>query len=180
MKQIFELIPILGFLVGYLLSKDSYIATQYFMAATVLQLVLLKLTKTPVSPMQWTVAVIALVFGGLTLGLHDERFIQIKPSIIYLFSAATFFISNRFFKKNIVQAMLSSVLNPPDTVWNKLNNYWIVLFIIMAISNAILAYTLSFGAWAWSKLGFAIISMAFTTIQVYSLRTHFIHPTPNK
>jgi intracellular septation protein len=177
MKQILEFIPIIGFLAAFVISKDSYIATQALIGATLLQLALLKLTKNPITTMQWTVAAVACIFGGLTLGLHDERFIQIKPTIIYLISAAAFFISNHFFKKNLVQAMLGSVLNPPEAFWRKLNNSWIILFIIMAISNLALMYTLSFEQWAWSKLGFGIISVLFTMLQVLVMRHYIITPS---
>ena len=34
-------------------------------------------------------AVIVLVFGGLTLVLHDEIFIKLKPTIIYLLFGGT-------------------------------------------------------------------------------------------
>ncbi len=37
-------------------------------------------------------AVIVLIFGGLTIVLHDELFIKLKPTIIYLlFGGALFF-----------------------------------------------------------------------------------------
>ena len=36
-----------------------------------------------ISPMLWISGALVLVFGGLTLYFHDERFIQMKPTIVY-------------------------------------------------------------------------------------------------
>jgi intracellular septation protein len=105
MKQFAEFFPIAAFLIA-LWAKDIYFATAVLMVATVFQLALLKITKHPITTMQWAVAGMVMVFGALTLGFHDERFIKIKPTVVYLAMAAAFFISNTFFKKNLVRATL--------------------------------------------------------------------------
>ena len=64
-----------------------YAATASFMVAIVVALgVSYTLTRhLPVMPL--VTAVLVLIFGGLTLVLHDELFIKVKPTIIYLLFA---------------------------------------------------------------------------------------------
>src|SRR5215468_7238649 len=65
-----------------------FVATAVFMVAVVLALaVSYALTRhLPVMPL--VTAVIVLVFGSLTLLLHDELFIKLKPTIIYVLFGA--------------------------------------------------------------------------------------------
>ena len=61
-----------------------YAGTAAFMAATVVSLAVAwcRYHKLPMMPL--VSGVIVLVFGGLTLYLHDETFIKLKPTIVYL------------------------------------------------------------------------------------------------
>lgn len=171
MKQLSELFPIAAFLIALWL-KDIYFATAVLMAATVLQIGLLLALKHKVSSMQWAVTAMVLVFGALTLGFHDERFIKIKPTIVYLAMAAAFFISDTVFKKNLVKATLGTALAPPEQTWVKLNWLWVAVFVGMALINLALAYLAPTSVWAWSKLGFFIATMVFVGAQVYALRAY--------
>jgi intracellular septation protein len=171
MKQFAEFFPIAAFLIA-LWAKDIYFATAVLMGATVLQLALLKITRNPITTMQWAVAGMVMVFGALTLGFHDERFIKIKPTVVYLAMAAAFFISNTFFKKNLVKAALGTALAPPEATWGKLNGLWIAMFVAMALVNILLAYYTSTEVWAWSKMAFFIVTMVFVGAQVYALRAY--------
>jgi intracellular septation protein len=174
MKQLLELLPIAAFLIAYLLFKDIYIATQFLIVGTALQLLTLKLKGHKITPMQWGTAIVTTLFGSLTLLFHDETFVKIKPTIIYLASAAGFFMSNYFFKKNLVKAALGMALNPPESTWAKLNTIWIILFLVMAAANTALAYTVTTEVWAWSKLFFAGVTMVFIGVQLYVLRAYLI------
>jgi intracellular septation protein len=175
MKQFSELFPIAAFLIALWL-KDIYFATAVLMGATVVQIALLMALKHTITSMQWAVTGMVLVFGALTLGFHDERFIKIKPTVVYLAMAAAFFISNTAFKKNLVKAALGTALAPPETTWSKLNGLWIALFVVMALVNLILAYSVPTDVWAWSKLGFFIVTMVFVGAQVYVLRAYLKQP----
>lgn len=175
MKQFSELFPIAAFLVALYL-KDVYVATAVLMAATAVQIALLLVLKHTITTMQWAVAGMVFVFGALTLGFHDERFIKIKPTVVYLAMAAAFFVSNTFFKKNLVQASLGAALTPPPATWKTLNSLWIAMFAAMAIINAVLAYTVSTEIWAWSKMGFFLATMVFVGGQIYVLRAHLKTP----
>ena len=67
-------------------------ATIAFMVATAIAMLVSKLKTGRISPMQWFTGAVVAVFGGMTIYLHDETFIQIKPTVIYLmFSGILFF-----------------------------------------------------------------------------------------
>ena len=61
-----------------------YAATGAFMAAVLIALAVSYVLTKHVAIMPLVTAVIVLVFGGLTLVLHDDLFIKVKPTIIYV------------------------------------------------------------------------------------------------
>src|SRR5712671_6945283 len=66
-----------------------FIATGAFMVAVVTAL-LVSYTMTrhwPIMPV--VTAIVVVVFGGLTLALHDDTFIKLKPTIIYVLFGGT-------------------------------------------------------------------------------------------
>ena len=61
-----------------------FVATAVFMVAIVAALVVSYVMTRHLPVMPLVTAIIVLVFGSLTLVLHDEHFIKLKPTIIYL------------------------------------------------------------------------------------------------
>ena len=82
MKILIDFFPILLFFGAYKL-QDIYLATAVLMAATVLQSVIIYAIDRRLQTMQKATLALVLVFGALTLGLHDERFIKWKPTVLY-------------------------------------------------------------------------------------------------
>src|SRR5262245_28188303 len=60
-----------------------FVATGAFMAAMVTALVFAAIRYRYVSPLLLFSAVMVVVLGGLTIWLHNETFIKIKPTIYY-------------------------------------------------------------------------------------------------
>ena len=83
MKLLFELFPIVLFFASYQIWGIE-IATAVAIVASIVQIVWLKFRKLNVSGMQWFSLAIIVVFGGLTLWLHDPWFIKLKPTILNL------------------------------------------------------------------------------------------------
>jgi len=82
MKLFLDFFPFLLFFGAYKLA-DIYTATGVLMAATVLQMGLIYLRERQLQLMNKVTLVLVLGFGALTLGLHDERFIKWKPTVLY-------------------------------------------------------------------------------------------------
>src|SRR6516164_643131 len=66
-----------------------FVATAVFMAAIVVALVVSYALTRHLPAMPLVTAVVVLVFGSLTLLLHDELFIKLKPTIIYVLFGGT-------------------------------------------------------------------------------------------
>ena len=81
MKLLFDFFPILLFFIAYKFF-DIYVATGVAIAATFLQVAISWFRTRKVETMQLVTLAIIIVFGGLTLYLHDEQFIKWKPTVI--------------------------------------------------------------------------------------------------
>ena len=77
-----ELGPLLVFFVANA-KFDLFAATGAFMVAIVAAMIASYVVTRHVPIMAMVTGVIVLVFGTLTLVLHDETFIKVKPTIIY-------------------------------------------------------------------------------------------------
>jgi len=105
--------------------------------------------------------VLVLLFGALTLGLHDERFIKWKPTFLYLGMSVALAVALRGWNKNLLQMLLGSHLKLPDPVWHRLNIAWIVYFVFMAASNAYVAALYSTDTWVNFKLWGYVFPLVF-------------------
>ena len=74
----------LGFLVGYLVTRDMIMATWALVAGSALGLVIGYVAERRIAPMPLLAGGAALFFGILTLVFKDPRFIKIKPTAINL------------------------------------------------------------------------------------------------
>ena len=151
MRFLIDFFPILLFFGAYKL-HDIYVGTAVLMAATVLQSVLIYAIDRRLQTMQKATLALVLVFGALTLGLHDERFIKWKPTVLYVGMALGLAAALWGWQKNVLQLLLGSQLRLPNAVWGRLTVAWILYFIFMAASNAYVAAYYSTEAWMDFKL----------------------------
>jgi len=148
-------------------------ATAAFMLATALAMVVSRWKIGHISPMLWMSGVLVLVFGSLTIWFHDETFIKIKPTIIYLMFAAVlgFGLATG---RPLLQALLGSAypgLTPLG--WRKLTINWTGFFIVMAALNEIVWRSFSWDFWVAFKLwGVIPLTLLFAAANVPMLVRH--------
>lgn len=164
--------PLLVFFLAYKF-YGVIIGTAAFMAAITLALVISKVKLGRVSPMLWLSAVLVIFFGGLTIYFHDERFIQIKPTIIYGFFAVLLLgglMRGRPLLKYLLQAAYDG-LN--EEGWRKLSRNWALFFIVMAAANEVMRANFSFDVWLSIKVwGVTIASFVFALANIPMLMKH--------
>jgi intracellular septation protein len=163
-KLLFDLFPIILFFVAFKFA-DIYTATAVAIGATIAQIAWLKLRGRHVEVMQWISLGVIVVFGGLTLMLHDEAFIKWKPTILYWLFAGGLLVA-RLMGRNLMKTFMGAQLTLPETVWERVNQMWIVYFLAMGALNLWVAYSWSTDIWVNFKLfGTLGMTLLFVVLQ---------------
>jgi intracellular septation protein len=171
MKILIDFFPILLFFGAYKL-HDIYVATGVLMAATVVQMALIYAIDRKLQAMHKITLALILVFGALTLGLHDERFIKWKPTVLYAAMAIGLAVALWGTRKNVLQLLLGSQLELPDAVWSRLNLAWIIYCTFMAVINGYVAAFYSTEAWVNFKLWGYAFPLVFLVGQGFYIARH--------
>jgi intracellular septation protein len=164
MKLILDFFPILLFFGAFKL-YDIYTATGVLMAGTVIQMAIIWFTERKLLPMQKATLVLILLFGSLTLALHDDRFIKWKPTVLYGAMAVALAIALWVFKKNFLKMLLGAQLELPTHIWGRLNVAWIAYCVFMAALNGYVAAYFSTEAWVNFKLWGYVFPIVFLVAQ---------------
>lgn len=179
MKQLLDFLPIALFVAAYKF-YGIYPATAVLMAATVVQMIVLYALDKRLSPMHQVTLALILVFGTLTLVLHDERFIKWKPTVLYTAMALALAAALWGWKKNVLQLMLGSQLTLPARIWRNLAFAWIGYCLFMAAINAFVAYHFSTDQWVNFKLWGYAFPIVFLLGQGFYIAPHLKDESPDQ
>jgi intracellular septation protein len=153
-----------------------FAATAVFMVAIVAALLVsyVLIRRWPVMPI--VSAVIVLVFGGLTLFLHDDTFIKMKPTIIYLLFGGTL-IGGLIMQRNFLAIVFDSMFHLTDEGWRKLTIRWACFFLVLALLNEIVWRTQTTDMWVNFKV-FAVmpLTFVFAMLQYPTLMKYRVEP----
>ena len=156
------------------------LATLVVIIATLAQISFLLARGKKIDMMLWISLGLVVVLGGATVWFHNETFIKWKPSVLYWAMGASFWISQTFFRKNLLQALIGAQLELPAGVWQRLNFAWIAFFALMGLLNLYVAYSFSTSTWVNFKLFGGIgLMLLFTLGQGIYLSRH-VKPEPAK
>jgi len=174
-KFLFDLFPLICFFVAYV-AADIFVATAAVIVATVGQVGWLWLRKRPIEPMLWMTLAIVLVFGGLTIYLHDNRFILWKPTILYWLFSTVIAGAALFLRRNLIQAMYAKAeLRLPDAIWARLNWSWSIFFALLGIANLYVAFNFPESTWVQVKtFGFTSAMILFMVGQLLVISRHVV------
>jgi intracellular septation protein len=181
MKFLYDFFPILLFFVAYKV-YDIYVATGVAIAAAAVQTLAFWLKHRRFERMHLVTFALLLVFGGLTIFLHDPVFIKWKPTVINWLFAAVFLGSHWIGDRPLVERMMSHAIKADRPVWIRLSWLWIAFFTGVGLLNLYVAFTFSEEAWVNFKLfGILGITLAFVVGQAFYLSRYVEdHETPEK
>ncbi|MEN7536226.1 inner membrane-spanning protein YciB [Aurantiacibacter flavus] len=147
--------------------------TGAFIVASLVALAVSKLRLGKISPMLWLSTVLIVGFGALTIYFQDERFIEWKPTVIYL-GFGVMLLGGWLKGKALLKVLLETAFEGlSDEGWLKLSRNWGIFFLFLAALNTVLIYTISFEAWLAAKLWlFMPLSFLFTFTQIPMLLKH--------
>jgi len=174
MKLLFDMFPVILFFIAYKMG-DIFLATGVAIAASLAQIVWLKMRRHPVENMQWVSLGIIVVFGGMTLILHDETFIKWKPTVLYALFAAALLVGRYLMGRNLIAAMMGKQVRLPEPVWDRLNIAWVLFFIVLGVLNLVFAFRFSTDVWVNFKLfGSLGLTVLFVIAQAFYFTRHVL------
>jgi intracellular septation protein len=169
MKLFFDFLPLILFYASYQLF-GIWVATGVIIATTVIQVGYLLVRGQKVSNILWVTLVVAVVAGGATLILQDERFIKWKPTLVYAAMALALLFTQYVLKKNPMKALLGSELALPDEAWAKMMWTCAIAFAAMSMLNMFVAFNYSTDVWAnfrfFGGIGVSLLLFVVFALQV--------------
>ena len=141
------------------LGGPIFFATAIFIVATLLALAVSYALTRRLPLMPFVTAIVVVVFGGLTLWLHDETFIKIKPTIIYCLFGGVL-LGGLVFGRSLMGYVFDAVFKLSDEGWRKLTLRWGFFFFGLAVLNEVVWRSVSTDTWVTFKV-FAILPITF-------------------
>jgi len=187
MKLLYDLFPLLLFFAAFKL-YDIYVATAVAIIASVLQVGGQWLKRRRFETMPLVTLGVLVVFGGLTLALHDDTFIKWKPTIVYWVLGTLVLGSQWIGERTLVQRLLGEQISLPPAIWARQNLSWGLFFIALGALNLYVAfyYRLDLTAaerqeiWVNFKVfGLLGLTLVFLLIQGILMARHVTEPPGN-
>jgi intracellular septation protein len=136
-----------------------FTATAAFMAAVLAALAVSYALTRHIAIMPVVTAVIVLIFGTLTLVLHNDTFIKLKPTIIYVLFGGTLLVG-LLLNKPFLSILFDQMFHLTDEGWRKLTWRWVIFFFALAVLNEIVWRNFSTDTWVSFKL-FGVVPLTF-------------------
>jgi intracellular septation protein len=153
-----------------------FAATATFMVAVLAALAVSYAMTRHVAIMPVVTAIIVVVFGGMTLFLHDATFIKVKPTIIYALFGVVL-IGGLIFNKPLLGIVFDSLFHLTDEGWRKLTLRWAIFFFVLAVLNEIVWRNTSTNLWVDFKVfGVMPLTFAFGALQMPLLKKYEAEP----
>ena len=150
-----------------------FFATGAFMIAMVAAMLVSQIKYRHISPLLWFSGLMVVVLGGLTIWLHNETFIKMKPTVYYLFVAGLLgfgLATGRPFLKSVLGSAYPGL---DSEGWRKLTRNWAIFFAIMAVVNESVWRNSSTEFWIGFKLwGMLPLTFLFAAANVPMLMKH--------
>jgi intracellular septation protein len=150
-----------------------FYATGAFMAAMIVAMLVSYVRYRHISPLLWFSGIMVVILGGVTIWLHNDAFIKIKPTIYYLFVAGLLAFG-LLTRRNLLKMVLGTAYpGLSERGWMLLSRNWAVFFAVMAVVNELVWRNSSTNFWVGFKLwGFLPATFLFAIANVPMLMKH--------
>jgi intracellular septation protein len=175
-KLILDILPLATFFAGYKW-LGLFAATAALLVVTLAILLFVYVCERRIALAPLITALAVGVFGGLTLWLHDERFIKIKPTLINLIFAFIL-LSGCAFKKGLLKSLFGDAFHLTERGWLLLSLRWGLFFLALGALNEYVWRNFPTDTWVNFKVfGLMGLTLLFALAQTLFIERHSL-PAP--
>lgn len=176
-KLVLDIFPIAVFFAAYKLF-DVFTATASMLGFTLITLAIIYYIERRIALAPLVTAIVVSIFGGLTIYLHDETFIKIKPTLVNLIFASIL-LGGCLFKKGLLKHVFGSAFHLSSSGWFFLSRRWGFFFVAMAALNEYVWRNFPTATWVNFKVfGLLGATMVFAVIQTGFIQKHQVNKEP--
>jgi intracellular septation protein len=151
-----------------------FFATASFMAATLISLITSRIFLKRVPVLALVTGVFVMIFGFLTIYLHDDTFIKIKPTIVNTLFAVIL-AAGLYFRRPVLKLALGEILQMQEEGWRLLTLRWIGFFLFLAVLNEVIWRNFSTDTWvSFKSFGIMPLTFLFMMFQITLIMRHQI------
>lgn len=186
LKQVLELGPPLAFMAIYFMIRDEtytlggteysgfIVASLVFIPIMLVAMIIMWVMTRTLSRMQIFTAFMVIFFGGLTAYFNDERFLKMRPTIVYGMFAVLLGIG-LLRGESWLAFVLNEMMPMEKEGWMILTRRLAACFVGLAIANEIVWRTMSNDAWVLiENVVFPIVLMGVLFWQIMALQEYLI------
>ena len=177
-KLLIDIGPLVVFFVVNFLAPvpgpaQIFVATGAFMAAMIAAMLFSYARYRTISPLLWFSGVMVVILGGLTIWLHKDWIIKMKPTFYYALVSGLLAFALATGRPLLRQVLGSTYPGLDSEGWRKLTRNWAVFFAGMAVLNELVWRNSSTDFWVGFKLWGAIpLTFLFAAANVPMLLKH--------
>jgi intracellular septation protein len=150
-----------------------FVATGAFMVAMVAAMLYSAIRFRRISPLLWFSGVMVVILGGLTIWLHDETFIKMKPTVYYVLVSALLWFGLATDRPLLQRVLGSTYPGLDEDGWKKLTRNWALFFLFMAVLNESVWRNSSTSFWIGFKIWGALpLTFLFAAANIPMLLMH--------
>jgi len=150
-----------------------FVATGAFMVAMVIAMIFSALRYGRISPLLWFSGIMVVILGGLTIWLHQEWIIKMKPTFYYALVSGLLFFGLATGRPLLRQVLGSTYPGLDHEGWTKLTRNWAIFFAFMAVLNEAVWRNSSTDFWVGFKLWGALpLTFLFAAANIPMLLRH--------
>ena len=153
-----------------------FAATGIFIIAVLTSLALGWHLEKKLSPIPVVTAILVVIFGGLTLYLHNDVFIKVKLTVLYVIFGTTLLVGLRF-NRIFIKYVFAEAFDLTEKGWRGLTWRWGIFFLSLAALNEAVWRNTSTATWVSFKVwGIMSLIFLFALAQTPFLLKHHADP----
>lgn len=151
---------------------DFFVSTAVLMVATVVSLAVTWHLFRQLALMAIITAATGIIAGAITLGLHDPKYVQMKPTVVGLVFALILFVG-LMMNKPLFKVLLGQTLHLDEEGWRVLTWLWFGYFLFISGLNEYIWRSYSWEFWAAFKaFGLTPLTVLFALPQIKLLKRY--------